>query len=168
MKNRIKKNTRIPMLAVLLCVALLILSVFLPYVKAEAEYVEVLEAMEQDTSLSLYDLAQVYLEQNDSSLVKILAILGGLAVLTALFAFSRKPALVMIFDILATAWSVLIRLVFSNGTFGYAMSIGSWLCFVACAGLFASAVWMLTIKNKTKRKYRAKANAARRNAEVQR
>ena len=161
MKNRIKKNTKTPMMAALLCAALLILSVFLPYVKAEAEYVEILEAMEQETSLSLYDLAQVYLEQNDSSLVKILAILGSLTVLAALFAFMRKPALVMIFDILATAWSVLIRLVFSNGTYGYAMSIGSWLCFVACAGLFASAVWMLVIKNTTKKNYRARTNASR-------
>lgn len=167
MKNRIKKNTKTPMLAALLCAALLILSIFLPYVKAEAEYVEILEAMEQDTSLSLHDLAQVYLEQNDSSLVKILVILGGLAALTALCAFFRKPALVMIFDVLATAWSIMIRLVFSNGTYGYAMSIGSWLCFVACAGLFASAVWMLAVKNKTKKRSRARANAARRIAETQ-
>ena len=147
------------MVAILLCAALLIISIFLPYVKAEADYVEILEAMEQDTSLSLCDLAQVYLEQNESSLAKILMILGGLAVLTALFAYLRKPVLVMIFDILAAGWSVLIRLVFSNGSYGYTLSIGSWLCFVACAGLFAAAIWMPAAKKKTMKRVRTRANA---------
>ena len=166
MKKRIKKNTKKPMMAAVLCAVLLILSIFLPYMKAEKEYVEILEAMEQNTSFSLCNLAQIYQQQNDSSMVKILVILGGLAVLTALFAYLRKPVLVMIFDILATVWTVLIRLVFSNGHFGYVFSIGSWLCFAACAGLFVAAIRMLTIKTKTMKRVRTRENVTPRIVEA--
>ena len=151
MKNRIKKNTKTPMLAALLCVVLLIVSIFLPYMTAEAEYRELVAAMEQDTSLSLMDFAKIYKEQNEDYLVKILGILAGLGLLSALFAVCRKPILVMLTDILTTAWAVMIRMVFSGSAYGYEFGIGSAMIFVACAGVMVSAIWMLVAKIKTKK-----------------
>lgn len=151
MKNRIKKNTKTPMLAALLCVALLIVSIFLPYMTAEADYREVVEAMEQDTSLSLMDFAKIYKERNEDSFAKILGILTGLGLTSALFAVCRKPILVMIMDILTTAWAVMIRMIFSDSAYGYEFGIGSAVIFVACAGLMVSAIWMLVAKTKTKK-----------------
>lgn len=156
MKNRIKKNTKTPMLVALMCVVLLIVSIFLPYMTAEADYREVVEAMEQDTSLSLMDFAKIYKEQNEDSIAKALGILAGLGVLSALFAVCRKPILVMLVDILTTAWAVLIRLLFSDSAYGYEFGIGSTLIFVACAGLMVSAIWMLVVKTKTKRTFAPK------------
>ena len=151
MKNRIKKNTKTPMLAALLCVALLIVSIFLPYMTAEEDYREVVEAMEQDASLSLMDFAKIYKEQNEDSLTKILGILTGLGLISSLFAVCRKPILVMLMDILTTAWAVMIRMVFSDSAYGYEFGIGSTLIFVACAGLMVSAIWMLVATIKAKK-----------------
>ena len=156
MKRRIKKNTKAPMLAALLCAALLIVSIFLPYFTAKAEYVEFLEAMEQDTSLSLYDFAVLYLEDNNDALAKVLGILGGLTALATVFAYFRKPVLVMVFDVLATGLAVIIRMIFSGSNYAYVFSIGSWLCFVAFAGMLASAIWMLVVKSQTKKKFAAR------------
>lgn len=161
MKNRIRKNTKKPMLAALLCVALMMLSLFLPYVTAEEEYREMLEVIEQDPSLSLYDLAASDLDNNDASMVKILAIFTGLAVIAAVTAYYRKPLLLLTASLLTTAWSVMIHLIFSSGVRGYVMSIGNRLIFAACAGLLISAVWMETWVIRTRKK------AARRKARQQ-
>lgn len=160
MKTKIKKNTKTPMLAALLCVLLLIVSMFLPYMTVEEDFRELAEAMEQDPSLSLYDFAVTYLEQNEPAFPTVLGILMGLTVLAALFAIFRKPVLVMLFDIMTTGLAVLIHAIFAQSTRGYAMSIADPLIFTACAGLLISAVWMLAAKVKTKKK----AAAARRRA----
>ena len=151
MKKQIRKITRIPMLTALLCVVLLVSCIFLPYVTAEPEYVELLEAMEQDTSVSLYDFGQIYLEENETALMKVVAILGVFCVMSALCALFRTPILVMVFDILATAVFVLNYLIYSDSIRGYVLGIASWLSFVAGAGLFVSAIWMLVAINKTKK-----------------
>lgn len=151
MKNRIKKNTKTPMLAALLCVALLIVSIFLPYMTAEADYRELVEAMEQDASFSLIDFAKIYKERNEDYFVKIIGILVGLGVISAVFAVCRKPILVMFMDILTTAWTVMICLIFSDCAHGYKFGIGRTMIFVACAGLLISAIWMLAAKNKAKK-----------------
>lgn len=151
MKNRIKKNTKTPMLAALLCVALLIVSIFLPYMTAEEDYREMVEAMEHDTSLSLRDFAKIYKGQNEDSFTKIVGILSSLGVISAIFAVCRKPIMVMLMDILTTAWAVMIRMLFSDSAYGYEFGIGGTLIFVACIGIMVSAIWMLVAKIKTKK-----------------
>lgn len=151
MKNRIKKNTKTTMLATLLCVVLLIVSIFLPYMTAEADYREVVEAMEQDDSLSLMDFAKIYKERNEDSFTKIVGILSGLGVISAIFAVCRKPIMVMLMDIMTTAWVVMIRMLFSDSAYGYEFGIGGTLIFAACIGIMVSAIWMLVAKIKTKK-----------------
>ena len=151
MKNRIKKNTQKPMLAILMCAVLLIISIFLPYMTAEEDFKEILEAAEQDTSLSLLDFAQTYLEQNDNTLAIIVGILAGLTVFAALLAVCRKPLGVLIFGLLDTAWVVMIHMAFSDAGYGYKLAIANKLIFVTCGGIVVSAIWMLVAKIKAKK-----------------
>lgn len=160
MKNQIKKNTQKPMMAILMCTLLLIVSIFLPYMTAEADFIEILEAAEQDTSLSLLDFSQIYLEEDENTLVIIVGILAGLAMLAALLAVWRKPFGVLIFGILDTAWAVIIHMVFSDGVYTYKYAIANRLIFVACSGLLVSAIWMLVVKIKVKHSLKRKRMTA--------
>lgn len=155
MKTKIKKNTKTPMLAALLCVLLLIGSIFLPYMTVEEDFKELAEAMEQDYSLSLYDFAVTYLEQNETAFPTVLGILVGLIVLTALFAIFRKPVLMMLFDVLTAGLAVLIHMIFADSNRYYSMSIADPLIFAACAGLLICSIWMLCAKIKTRKQYAA-------------
>lgn len=146
MKYQIKKKTKLSMLAALLCATLLIVSIFLPYITVEEDFAEIMEAANQDSSLSLMEFAQVYLEQNDNTFLIITAILAGLAVLAALLAVCRLPLGVLLFGILDAAWAVVIYMVFSNAGNGYQLAIASVLIFAACGGMVVSSIWMLIAK----------------------
>ena len=154
-KKQIKQKTALPMVAALVCIALFIASMFLPYLVATAEYRGFMEAMQLGDNISLADYAQVYLDEGDNSVATVLGTMAGLAAVAALFAIVRIPVGVMVFDILATAVAGLVHFIFtSNGSLdsGYfTPGVGSWLIFVAGAGALASAIWMLAAKIKAKK-----------------
>lgn len=154
MKNQINQKTFVPMIAVLVCAVLLIVSTFLPYFTAVDEYKEMLELAEQKPTLSLLDFFKVLLEDS-SAATTVVGILAGLSIFAALFAILRLPAGTMAFDILATAATVLLHLAFASDDIlaYYAFGIGHALMFVACVGLLVGTVWMMVAKSQAKKTF---------------
>lgn len=152
MKQQINQKTTVSMFVVLVCAALLIVSTFLPYLTAFDEYKEMLEFAEQPSVLSLFDFFAIAMEDSKSA-ATVVGILAGLSLLAALFAMLRLPGGAMVFDILVTAVTVLIHVIFTSDdilTF-YAFSIGHTLMFVACAGLLVGTIWMIVAKSQAKK-----------------
>ena len=153
--KRMKRMTKAPMVAALMCVALLITSLFLPYMQVTGEYAELAEAMEMDTSISLYSMATEYMDDGENSVMILLGILGGMAALAALLAFLRKPVGVILLSLPITAEATLIWLIFSaNMTAAYERGIAGILIFAACGGMLISGIWM-AVKKSAAKKHRA-------------
>ena len=151
MKKQINQKTSMPMFAVLACAILLIVSMFLPYLTAFDELKEMLEQVDQAT-LSLRDFFALLLEDS-SAATTVVGIVTGLSVFAALFAVLRMPIGAMIFDILATAVTVLLHFAFTTDDVlaYYTFGIGHTLMFVACAGLLVGTIWMMVTKSQAKK-----------------
>ena len=153
MKKQINQKTLLPMLAALLCIILLIASIFLPYFTAMDEYKELLEATKQEFEISLYDISQIYLDEGIDALFSIVCAYVVCNLMAAVFAICRKPVLVLIFDILNAAQMTLTYIIFTTDSMPfYNLGISSTLIFAGCAGLFVSAIWMMIAKACAKKK----------------
>ena len=150
--KRIERMTKTPMVAALMCVALLIASLFLPYMCVTEAFAELAEAMEMDTSVSLYSMATQYMDEGEDSMMTLLGILGGMAALAALLAFLRKPVGLILLSLPITAEATLIWMLFSaNMTVAYERGIASILIFAACGGMLISGIWMAVKKSAAKK-----------------
>lgn len=98
MKARIKKETKLPMLVAMVCIVVLIASVFLPYFALNSDFQELADAM-GGVPTSLYDFALSLNEQGTPALLLLLGIYGVSLLLAALLALLRKPIGVMVFDL---------------------------------------------------------------------
>lgn len=156
MKKQINQKTMIPMLAAMVCILLLIASIFLPYYTAMDEYKELLKAVEQDDSYSLYGLAELMAEEGVPGVTKALHTIIALSVLVAVLAFLRKPALIIALDLVIAGYMTLMYLSFALDPMPYYnLTFVSTLIYVVCVGVFVSAIWMMVAKKSAKKKYAA-------------
>ena len=153
--KRMKRMTKAPMVAALMSVALLIAALFLPYMQVTGEYAELAEAMELDTSISLYSMATECMAEGENSVMGLLGVLSGMAALAGLLAFLRKPVGVILLSLPITAESTMLWLLFSsNMTSAYERGIAGTLSFLACGGMLISGIWM-AVKKSAAKKHRA-------------
>ena len=149
--KRMKRMTKVPMLAALMCIALLIVSLFLPYMRVAEELAEVAEAMEMDASPSLYGFAMTYLERGVNAVALLLGIMGGLAALAALLTALRKPVGLILLTLPIAAEATLMHMIFSGDMAAYEWAIGDRLIFAACGGMLISGIWMAVKKSAAKK-----------------
>ena len=149
--KRMKRMTKTPMVAALMCIALLITSLFLPYMQVTEEFVELAEAMEMETAPSLYDFALMELERGVNAVALLLGIMGGLAALVALLTWLRKPIGAILLTLPIIAEATLMHLIFA-GERAYEWAIADSLIFVACGGIVISGIWMAVKKSAAKKR----------------
>ena len=160
LNRRINRNTKAPMIAVIMSSILLIAAMFMPYLTAMEEFKELLELADQMHVISLLDFFNMVLD-SASGTFTVLGILAGLAIFATVFAILRKPVGSLVFGILETAATVLLHMTFVYDKMMnyYNFGIGNRLMFVACAGLLISTIWMIVCKSKTKKNFLRAKNA---------
>ena len=144
MKARIKKETKLPMLVAMVCIVVLIASVFLPYFALNSDFQELADAM-GGVPTSLYDFALSLNEQGTPALLLLLGIYGVSLLLAALLALLRKPIGVMVFDLPPMGVATLTHMIFANdGTMDsgmYTWGIADKLIFAVGAMLYGFEVF---------------------------
>lgn len=174
-----RKELKIPQIAALIGVLIIIGAFFMPIATATEEYREHLEKYadymnveeinmtnEDAIDVSIFDFARMYgvlLDTGNKDLgVLMLIVIGVIAagsVLALLMVFAKKPIATIIFSALTMGaewlllWDFKDRGVFPGDDYGYGLAY--YLYYVGAAVILAGAVWMLITKIKLKKEVRA-------------
>lgn len=175
--NAMNKKLLIPFVLVLICSVVMITTLFMPYATASDEYSKVLNAYpdevvyegfdmvaEDMTNISMVEYANVYRTLSEQIwgnssygifYVILVALIGGLSLLTLLFAILKKPIAIMIFDILAFGvfsvqnWDYKDRGVIPSSSYDWGMAY--YIFYIVAVLALIGAIWMLIIKVKNKK-----------------
>lgn len=176
MKN-LKNNLFIPFIIALIGTILMVTTVFLPYATAiddhaenikenpDAVVYEELDMTAQDMmNISMVEYANVYSNLadqlfGDSSYgvfyVVLVALIGGFALLAALFAFLKKPIAVIVFNVLSFGvfslqnWDYTDRGVIPSSSYDW--GTGYYIFYVAVVITLVGAIWLLVNKIRNKK-----------------
>ena len=166
------KKLNIPMLILLVGIATIIISLFIPYVSATEEYAKILNISpntpfyekinmtnREAMNLSLFDMANIYYHGANifyKYFVPIAMVtIGIFSLLNILFSVLKKPIAVIVFDVLTVGtfallnWDFQDRGIFTNK---YNFLISYYLFYIAVMVIFIGAVWLLINKIKDKKK----------------
>ncbi len=176
MKLLIKNNALLPLLVTLFGTILMAVTVFLPYSTAIDERAEFIKNMPdaviyEDLDMTASDLynvsmieyAKVYSGLSEQLLgnslygviyVIFVSLIGGLSLISLLFALVRKPIAVVVFNLMAFAvflmqnWDYTDRGVIPSSSYGW--GIGYYIFFFGTVIAIIGAILMLIAKIKSK------------------
>lgn len=161
-----KVSEKCPALVILVGILVLLLGAFLPYMTAAGEMARYIEQnpdrMEiASENLTAGDLKNVPIHalgkvitgiygKDDGMIANvILLVLGGFAVLTALFAVLKKPIVALVFDVLTLGVFLFLNGLIKEDFIGadkYVRGTGFYAIIAALGLIFAGAVWMQAMK----------------------
>ena len=175
-----KSKFTLPFATTLICVLIMVVALFLPYMTAVGDMAEYIEEHPdrvevESLELTASDLANipiisvgniitgVYGEDDGQIANIIVMVFGGCLALTALFAIFKKPIAVMIFDLLTGGVFFFLNFLMKEDFISadkYAWGIGYYVILIAAVAIFAGAIWLLVTKVSLKREAKrlAKAN----------
>ena len=175
-----KSKITLPFAITLICVLIMVVALFLPYMTAVGDMAEYIEEHPdrvevESLELTASDLANipiisvgniitgVYGEDDGQIANIIVMVFCGCLVLTALFAIFKKPIAVMIFDLLTGGVFFFLNFLMKEDFISadkYAWGIGYYVILIAAVATFAGAIWLLFAKASVKREAKrlAKAN----------
>ena len=176
-KSTLNEKLKLPFIIALICVAVLVIGMFLPYLTAVGEMGEYIEQNPdrieiKDLGLTAGDLkdipvisvskliAGIYGEDDGAIANVIVMIFGGFLVLTALFTVLKKPIAIIIFDLFACGTFTFLNFLMKEDFIDpdkYAWGIGYYAITLAFIAVFASAIWMLVKKIIAKKEIKAQA-----------
>ena len=169
-----------PVIAILVGAVLLLVSFFLPFASASAEYRQVLDSSGQsgyeefgmtpgDTKdISLFEFARMYLtaSSSDQSALQvmraeliiclvIMLLIAVFSLLVLLFAILRHPIPVIVFALLAIAMFMALRWDFKDRGIlpddNYSYGVANYMYFVSVIVLLAGSIWLIVSRRKAKR-----------------
>lgn len=177
MKSIATKNLTISKLIAVFGAILMLACIFLPYASAIGEHKVMLtensdEVVYQALNItagdmihvSMFQYANLYNQLSDQIFgstsagvlyIVLVALMGGFALIAALFALGKKPIAVLIFSLLSYGifsihnWDFTDRGVVPNANYGW--GVGYYLFFGAAIATFIGAVWMVVAKIKIKK-----------------
>lgn len=180
--NMSKKNSLVVIISIVLLAGVLFLgaTIFMPYVTATKDYKSRVAPYENVViygevnmtygdlmNVSLFDFARIYYEHGDEMwsdpsfrmvYVGFVVVLGALALVSALFAFFRKPIAVMVINLLSMGvfmlqrWDYMDRGVVPSDNYNW--GIGYYIYYLIWIIVFVIAVILLVAKIKEKREMR--------------
>lgn len=170
-----KKRLWISQIIILISVVAILLSLFLPYMKATEEYEDRLDLLEAlaaedgiDTdamkSMSIAEWVWFYnyaakedeghYEGSDVMMNIVAVLLVAFTMLILLLGFKKKPVGIMIFDVLllgAYSFENFVHVQLEVVPYNYTWSLAYYLFFVAIAVVFVGAIWLIVDKAKSKK-----------------
>lgn len=172
-----KHMSHLPVVVALVGAVLMAISIFLPYSSATKEYAENLNAYpdvviyedldmtaKDIVDMSMVEYATVYSElseelwgdaSNGAIYVTLVVLIGGFALLTALFAALKKPIATAIFGLLSFGVFSLQNVDYTDRgvvpSSSYEWGFGYYLFFIAIALVVVGSIWMLVSKIRNKR-----------------
>ena len=175
-----KSKITLPFATTLICVLVMVVALFLPYMTAVGDMAEYIEEHPdrvevESLELTASDLANipiisvgnivtgVYGEDDGQIANIIVMVFGSCLALTALFAVFKKPIAVMIFDLLTGGVFFFLNFLMKEDFISadkYAWGVGYYVILIAAVAIFAGAIWLLVTKVTLKREAKrlAKAN----------
>lgn len=164
-----KKSLTVPFLITLLATVLMVVSVFLPYMTATGDVASEIRGLSEallEEDLSSFSMpgfakfcASLTEGISDGNVVSgllytLVGLVGGFALLAALFALLKKPIPVIVFTVLSFLVFLLQGVIFGGviqNSDVYTWGIGYYLFMAAAVAAFAAAIWLKVCKCKLAR-----------------
>lgn len=150
----------LPVLATILCSALLLVAISMPYLVITFDFYEFYGSLGME-SISLYRLARQTWAEGTPQFTYVLCAYAAFSALALLMSVLKKPVGVLIFDALAMAFATLTHVAYaSSGAVRneyYVFGFGDKLIFIAGIVLFVCAIWLLVVKVKIKKARKQRA-----------